>query len=90
MFQLAVDNVSHFDYIGRVEVIQDSMPTLLRLLGMQDTYTGQIDNSLKGLPDNKYYEHVEREVVTTEVCKLLLANHAYDIKLYEVIKAKFG
>ena len=90
IFQLAVDNIAKFDYIGLVETMPDSIARILALLGIDDVYTGQIDNSLKSLPDNKYYEPVERELVTTELCALLLEKHAYDIRLYKVIQEKFS
>jgi hypothetical protein len=89
LFNLAVNNLEKFDHIGLVENMPASVARLLDLLGIQDSYTGQVDNSLKSLPDNKYYEPVERDLLSSELCELLLANHAYDIRLYELIKERF-
>ena len=60
IFGLAVENVTKFDHIGLVEAMTESIARLLALLGIEDVYTGQVDNSLKNLSDNKYYEPVER------------------------------
>ena len=52
-------------------------------LGSERRYEGKVENALADLPDGKFYKDVEREVVNSSICRLLLERNSYDLRLYE-------